>query len=229
MKIDAKGLALLKEFEGCRLVAYQCSAGVWTIGWGCTKGVEKGDALTQTQADERLLHEIGDYEAGVMSACQVTPNQNQFSALVVFSWNVGIGGMKGSSVIKAYNRGDVQAAARAFGLWNKAGGKPVAGLTRRRAAESVLFLEPVDGAQDMPQIVEPESKLTASPINRASVIAGGTAALASANEIITAISDVKDGVAGLGEWLLPVALVAIVIACGYVIYTRWLQRKNGWA
>ena len=81
----------------------------------------------------------------------------------------------------------------------------------------------------MPQTVDSESHLAESPINRASVIAGGTAALASANEIITAVTDMKAGVAGLGEWLLPVALVAIVIACGFCIWQRYKQRKFGWA
>ena len=134
-------------------------------------------------------------------------------------------------------RGGFAAAGRAFGLYNKyrkvPGGPLIVsnGLTSRRAGEAAVYLSSLaeSAPELMPQIVEPESKLTASPINRASFVAGGTAALASANEVIGAISDVKAGVAGLGEWLLPIALIAIVIACGYVVYTRWLQRRGGWA
>ena len=96
--------------------------------------------------------------------------------------------MQRSSVIKAHRRGDYQAAARAFGLWTKAGGKVWPGLTRRRAAEAALYLEPmpddvsdpVEGpAQAMPQVVEPERPMAASTINRAGVVAGGTAAVAT--------------------------------------------------
>ena len=229
MKLSDSGRDKLKTLEGFRGTAYvPVPNDKTTIGYGFTEGVKPGDHMTLEQADARLITELLPYETAVFCACTLAPNQCQFDAMILFCFNVGIAGFEKSTVLKAHNRGDAQAAARAFGLWNKSGGVVYAGLTRRRALESSLYLTP-EIAPPMPQTVDSESHLAESPINRASVIAGGTAALASTNEIITAITDVKDGVAGLGEWLLPVALVAIVIACGYVIYTRWLQRRAGWA
>ena len=191
MKTSPRGVKLITDFEGFRATAYQDVVGVWTIGYGFTEGVQKGDKITRTQADARLREELSEYEQGVSRACRVQPNQNQFDALVCFAFNVGVAGMSRSSVIKAHNREDYQAAARAFGLWNKAGGKVWPGLTRRRAAEGALYLEPVPDevsdpvegpVEEMPQQVDEERPMTASTINRAGVVAGGTAAVATVAE-----------------------------------------------
>ena len=238
MKTSAKGIKLICDFEGFRAKAYLCPAGVVTIGFGFTKGVSMGDTMTLAQAQQRMGRELIVYEQGVMAACKVPPNQNAFDALVGFSFNVGVAGMASSSVIKAHNRGDSQAAARAFGLWTKAGGKVLAGLTRRRAAEAALYLEPVpDDVSDpvegpvlpMPQAVDPETPMTASPINRASVIAGGTAAVATVTEVVKAVNQLKHEVSGLQDWLVPLLLVVTIAAVGFTIWTRWRQRKGGWA
>ena len=232
MKTSPKGIALITEFEGFRSTAYQDVVGVWTIGYGFTKGVQPGDTMTKAQAKARLAAELGEYEEGVLSACTNPPNQNEFDALVCFAFNVGVGGMSKSSVIKAHNRGDHQAAARAFALWNKAGGKVYAGLTRRRAAESALYLtpmpddvsDPAEGpALDMPQRVDAESSLTRSPIVAGSGIAAGATAAA---EVARSVSEVREA---LGDWL-PWILVAIAVgAAGWAMYSRWQQRKGGWA
>lgn len=135
--------------------------------------------------------------------------------------------MAGSSVIKAHNRGDHQAAARAFSLWNKAGGKVWPGLTRRRAAEAALYLsgEPVE----MPQAVEPERPMTASTINRAGVVAGGTAAVATVAETARTVADVKYSAQSLGDWLVPVLLLAVVGLCAYIVWERVKVRREGWS
>lgn len=224
MKVSSKGLALIKQFEGFREDAYQDVVGVWTIGYGFTKDVKAGDHMTRKQADVRLAGELNAYEAAVLKATGGNCTQSQFDALCSFAWNVGIAGMRGSSVIKAHVRGDFQAAARAFGLWNKAGGKVWAGLTRRRAAEAALYLEPdADAAQEMPQAVEPESKLTGSPIVTATTI---TAITAPAAQVA---SDVKSIREGLGEYLPWVLMAVGVGAAFYVVWQRVLQRKGGWA
>ena len=232
MKTSTKGIAIITEFEGFRSKAYLCPAGVPTIGFGFTKGVQLGDTMTKTQAKARLAAELGEYEEGVLSACTNPPNQNEFDALVCFAFNVGVGGMSKSSVIKAHNRGDHQAAARAFQLWNKAGGVVYAGLTRRRAAESALYLtpmpddvsDPAEGpALDMPQRVDAESSLTRSPIVAGSGIAAGATAAA---EVARSVSEVREA---LGDYL-PWILVAIAVgAAGWAMYSRWQQRKGGWA
>ena len=152
-------------------------------------------------------------------------------------------------MIKAHNRGDFQSAARAFGLWNKAGGKVWPGLTRRRAAESALYLKPVphlvprvvdEPAPDapagelpsrdalphvepMPQAVEPESRLTESPINRAATVAGTTAAT------VGAVSQIKSGLDDLSGWLVPMLCIAVAALAGYIVWQRWQQRHKGWA
>jgi len=234
MKTNQKGVALIIEFEGFRPDAYLCPAGVKTIGFGFTRGVEMGDKMTRSEAAARLKEELVEYEQGVLAACKVEPNTNEFSAFVSFAFNVGVAGFRNSSVLKAHNRGDKQAAARAFQLWNKAtvGGvkKTLPGLTRRRMAEAALYLEPVaiDEVQ-MPQRIEPESPMTASTINRASVVAGGTATVAAVSETISAVNEVKYGVSQMGDWLLPALLVAVVAMAGYIVWQRVQQRKGGWA
>lgn len=231
MQTNQKGVALIIEFEGFRSEAYIPVPGdVPTIGFGFTKGVRMGDKMTRSEAAARLKEELGEYEAGVLSACTLEPNENEFAALVSFAFNVGIGALRKSSVIKAHNRGDKQAAARAFSLWNKSGGKVYAGLTRRRAAEAALYLMPavIDEVQ-MPQSIDHETPMTASTINRASVVAGGTATLAAVSETIHAVNQVKSEVVGLGDWLMPALLLAVVGLCGYVVWQRIQQRKGGWA
>ena len=231
MRTNKKGVALIIEYEGFRSEAYIPVPGdVPTIGFGFTRGVQMGDRMTRSEAAERLKRELIEYENGVAAACTRTPNENEFSALVSFAYNVGVGGLRKSSVLKAHNRGDKQAAARAFALWNKSGGKVYAGLTRRRAAEAALYLEPV--AIDevmMPQPIDSEKPMPASTINRASVVAGGTATVAAVSETINAVNEVKYGVAGLGDWLVPALLVAVVALAGYIVWERLKQRKGGWA
>lgn len=227
MKTSAAGTALIEEFEGFRDQAYRDPVGIWTIGYGFTRDVQAGDRITRAQADERLRAELAAYEAGVWRATGGNVTQAQFDALVSFAWNVGTKGMAGSSVIKAHNRGDHQAAARAFGLWNKAGGKVWPGLTRRRAAEAALYLS--DAPADMPQAVEPERPVTASTINRAGVAAGGTAVVATVAETARTVSDIKSSADSLGTWLLPVLLVAVVGLCAYIVWERVRVRREGWS
>jgi lysozyme len=234
MKTSQRGVALIVEFEGFRGNAYIPVPGdVPTIGFGFTKGVKMGDTMTLYDAKERLKKELVEYEHGVMSALTVPPTQPEFDACVSLAFNIGVAGFKRSSVAKAHNRGDKQAAARAFALWNKSGGKVYAGLTRRRAAEAALYLTPVEPEQvdqpEMPQTVDAERPMTASTINRASVVAGGTATVAAVTETVQAINEVKYGVSQLGDWLVPALLVAVVCLVGYIVYERWQQRKGGWA
>lgn len=246
MKTSQKGIDLIKQFEGFRSKAYQDVVGVWTIGYGFTKNVKDGDTITREEAEARLRNELVEYEQAVLAACTLPPNQHQFDALVCCAWNIGIAGIRKSSMIRAHNRGDFQAAARAFLLWNKAGGKVWPGLTRRRAAEAALYLTPVEmpkpdpavnlmaeedtpPLEPMPQAVEPERPMTQSSIVRASTVAGGTAALAGVAETVNTVSSIKYGLTSLGDWLVPILLLVTVAAVGWVIYERLRQRKEGWA
>lgn len=211
------------------------SGSPWTIGYGFTKGVKAGMQMTVAQADARLITEVVDYEQGVMAALKVAPTQNEFDAMVSLAWNIGVPRFQTSSVVNAHNRGDKASASRAFGLWNKANGKEEPGLVTRRAGESKLYLTPdpsslpIEVPVAMPQTVDDERPMTGSSINRASVVAGGTATVAAVSETLNTINGFKYGVESLGSWLVPVALVAVVALCGYIIYERYQQRKNGWA
>lgn len=240
-KTSHRGLALIRRFEGFRGVAYLCPAGVPTIGYGTTSGVTHADVkakrtITRQEAERLLTRDLIVYEAAVARALTRPPNQNQWDACVCFAYNVGAAGFAGSSVVKAHNRGDTVAAARAFGLWNKArvGGvlKPLPGLTARRAAEAALYAEPVlhsvaDEMEPLPQIVEPERPMATSKINRASVAAGATATLAAVQETVQTVGGVKYGVESLGNWLVPGLLLAVVALCAYIVWERLAQRQDG--
>lgn len=145
MEMSNNGLTLLKNFEGCELIAYQDSVGVWTIGYGWTqpvngKPVGKGMTITQEAADNLLRSGVVQYEKGVTGLVKVTVNQNQFDALVDFAYNLGVKSLEGSTLLKKLNAADSQGAADEFPKWNKAGGKVLNGLVKRRAAERSLFL-----------------------------------------------------------------------------------------
>lgn len=140
MKTSQRGIDLIKSFEGCELKAYRDSVGVLTIGYGHTVGVKDGDRITQEQADAILASDLAIYEDGVRSLVRRTMTQGQFDALVSFSFNVGLGALGKSTLLRMLNSGDYAGASQQFARWNKAGGKVLNGLTRRREAERALFV-----------------------------------------------------------------------------------------
>lgn len=139
MKINEAGLNLIKDFEGCRLKAYLCPAGVWTIGYGHTQGVKPDMVINQLQAERFLRQDLKRFEDAVTSLVKVPITPNQFSALVSFAYNVGTGALYDSTLLRKLNKKDYKGAANEFLRWNKAGGKVLPGLTRRRLAEKDLF------------------------------------------------------------------------------------------
>ena len=141
MNLGYNGTKLLKFFEGCRLTAYQDSVGVWTIGYGHTKGVHAGMSITQEEAEQMLLTELEEYEGYVEKYVTVPLTQNQFDALVVWVYNLGPTNFRKSTLLKELNSGNYTAAGNEITKWNKAGGKVLAGLVKRREAEALLFNE----------------------------------------------------------------------------------------
>jgi lysozyme len=139
MKTGQAGLHLIKTFEGLKLSAYLCPAGVWTIGYGTTKGVKPGQAITAAKAEELLAADLRKFEDTVNTAVAVPITQGQFDALVSLAYNIGSGAFRASTLLRLLNAGDYAGAAKQFDRWNKAGKKVLAGLTRRRAAERQLF------------------------------------------------------------------------------------------
>lgn len=148
MNISKNGLDLIKQFEGLKLNAYQCSAGVWTIGYGSTffpngQKVKKGDKLhNEAEALEMVETTLQSFEAVVEKAVKIQLTQNEFDALVCFTYNVGAGNLNSSTLLKLLNKNTNRlTVSKEFLKWDKAGGKALAGLTRRRQAESELFLK----------------------------------------------------------------------------------------
>lgn len=142
MKINAAGIALIKSFEGCKLETYKDIVGILTIGYGVTdpKVAFMGNKIDQATADKYLMDEIASKEAGVSKMVTVPLTDGQFSALVCLSYNIGLGALKGSTLLRKLNAGDVAGAGSEFLKWDRAGSKEVAGLKRRRQAERDLFV-----------------------------------------------------------------------------------------
>jgi len=143
MKISERGKDLIKLFEGCRLKAYDDGVGVWTIGYGHTVGVKPGDEITQEQADEWFSEESEQFSNKVQVLVLVEVNQNQFDALVSLAYNIGVGALSRSTLLRKLNAGDYQGAAEQFDVWNRGGGKVMIGLVRRREQERKLFEEAI--------------------------------------------------------------------------------------
>lgn len=138
MKISTTGLNLIKSFEGCRLTAYKCPAGVWTIGYGHTGGVKFGQKITQAKADAYLKSDLAKFEKHVASYKKYNWNQNEFDALVSFAYNVG-----SITQLTANGTRTKKQISEKILAYDKAAGKTLAGLTRRRQAEKALFDKPV--------------------------------------------------------------------------------------
>jgi lysozyme len=140
VNLGAAGEALIESFEELRLAAYLDQRSIPTIGWGHTAGVKMGDTCTEAQADAWLLEDTQTAVNGVEKSLQVFCTQNQFDALVSFTFNVGVGAEAHSTLIKFMNAGDTKGAADQFLVWDHVNGVPNAGLLRRRQAEQALFL-----------------------------------------------------------------------------------------
>ena len=139
MNISEEGLSLIKKFEGCELEAYRCSANVLTIGYGHTKGVEENQEITQEEAEEMLASELGEYEGYINDMVECDLEQHQFDALVAWVYNLGPTNLGSSTMLKRLNANDLDDVPNQIKRWDKAGGKVLAGLVRRREAESLLF------------------------------------------------------------------------------------------
>lgn len=240
--IEWSGVELIAGAEDCVLKAYLCPAKRWTCGWGETDGVTPNTAWTQEFADQRFCDSLNERVDQVLALCTVQPTPNQLSALVSLSYNIGIGeedkpklgGLMHSSVLKAHNRGDYAAAARAFLLYNKAhvGGGPlvtVHGLDIRRHAEAAMYLRPNDDAPrtPLPQAVAPEPAVApqAAPAALATLGAAATAA-GQANDQIAQVKTLVLNTLGVPEaWFLPGLVLGVG---GYLIYRHYAMRRQGW-
>lgn len=237
--------SILRKEEGERLKPYLCTAGRATIGVGATtyadgRKVSMLDPpISRAQMDRMLELAIDGYIQKVMAMVDQKCTTNQLVGLVLCGYNIGLEGLKGSTIIKRHLAGDYVSAARAFGLWDKFRPTPDSplqvspALAARRLREAAIYATPDDhdaAPEPIPQEVAPESSMAKSPINISSVVAGGTAAVVAATQTLGVVKDFKESLAGLGEWMVPLLCVVIVACAGYAIYQRvWKQRAGGWA
>ena len=147
--MNERGIKLIKEFEGCRLTAYKCSAGVWTIGYGHTENVRSGMKITSLQAEKLLRQDLVKFETAVIAYNYVYHfNENEIAALTSFAYNCGTGSLKNLLKNGSRSRSEIRSAIL---LYNKdINGKYLAGLARRRKAELELFNTPVE-APEVPE------------------------------------------------------------------------------
>lgn len=138
-QVNQAGRDLIKHFEGLRLKAYQCSAGVWTIGWGSTRNVKPGEMITEAEAEIRFEQDLGVAAQHVVRLSQVVLTDNQFAALTSFVFNLGPGNLRDSTLLRKLNQRRYDAAAREFGKWTMCKGQMLPGLKKRRDAERLLF------------------------------------------------------------------------------------------
>jgi len=213
-KIDEEGLAHLKKWEGLRLTAYQDSAGIWTIGYGHTSAagkpyVQKGLLITPPQAEEMLARDLVQYEKAVEESVKVGLSDNQFAALVSFTYNVGVSAFKRSTLLKRLNHGDYDSVPQELMKWVNAGGKRLKGLENRRAAEAGLW---VKGEFVSSRDVRP------SPVNDNPVLKTETIA-----PVIGALSGLGGVLSGDGVIQYALAFV-MVVSC--LVGAWWFVRRQ---
>ena len=188
MNINKATIDLVKEFEGCKLTAYRDAVGVWTIGYGTTAraglGIipTGGMTITQAEADQLLADGLNKFADQIRPMITADLNDNQFGACVSLAYNIGVHAFSTSSALKHINAGDYDKAANSILLFNKAGGKVLKGLVRRREAERKLFLTPVfEQVPVFDERTSPAQSTTvqASALQIASGAGAGIAALGS--------------------------------------------------
>jgi len=160
MSVNKATLDLIKQFEGCKLTAYQDIVGIWTIGYGTTAGADVGVkpaygmTITQERAEDLLRQGVEKFAATVDALITTSVNANEFGACVSLAYNIGPNAFAKSTVLRELNVGHKDKAAAAFRMWNQAGGEVIKGLVKRREAEIKLFLTPVTA--DMHTMTEKE-------------------------------------------------------------------------
>ena len=231
MQTNEDGLNLIKIYEGLRLKAYKDPVGILTIGYGHTSAagepkVTEGMTITKEQAEAILRRDLQKYEKAVDDAITADLTENQFAACVSLCYNIGPGAFAKSSVARFINAGRFADAADAFALWNRAGGKILPGLVKRRAAEAALFVKGSGNIdtpkEERPPVETPQGKpMSLSTTNVAAGVAGIATISASVKEIATNASSVFSGQNAIG-----ILAVVVLAALGWIVYQRYTQKRD---
>ena len=245
MQMSPGGMtALLKKFEGCKLTAYRCPAGICTIGYGHTASagappVKDGMTITQQQADDILSRDLVKFETAVHNMVQQPLNQNQFDVLVDFAYNAGIGNLQSSTLLKKVNAAQFDAVPAELMKWTKGGGKVLPGLVRRRQAESAWWVSGEDTAastvKEEPTADEHEQRTDPDPVpvrtmvdskqGNAALVTAGLGSLGVAKQVAAQAQDASDTADQLiGLFSNPNFLImSAIIGLGIAI---WFFRKQ---
>lgn len=240
MKTSKAGLDLIKQFEGCRLRAYKCPAGVLTIGFGHTSAagepkVTTGMTITQAQANKILANDLGQYEDAINRLVTVDLTQNQFDALVSFVYNVGPATFAKSTLLKKLNAGQYDAVPAELMKWTRGGGKELPGLVRRRRAETALWRGVNDDApvrQDArvePDIPQPPKTMAQSKEGNAAILTGVTSGATAAAEVSRQVKETGDSLTSVIDLLKEptfIVLMLVVVAAAAIWYWRWQRLKE---
>ncbi len=222
MQINQAGLEIVKRFEGLRLKSYKCPADVWTIGYGTTTragvgiNVKSGMEITEAEAEAYLVKALDKFGAQITSKFTRTPTSNQYSAMLSLAYNIGAGAFKKSTCLKRFNAGDMEGAAEALTWFNKAGGKTLNGLVRRRAAERELFL-----ADDVAAVVTPTPDAERETRSSKTLQAAGAVAVSGVTATGAAIGDLSETV----QIIVVVCLFVLLAGCAFIAR----ERIKAWA
>ncbi len=225
MKLNQAGLNLIKKYEGFRAKAYRDAVGVWTIGYGHTSmaglpTVTPGLKISRQQGENILARDVEKFARQIRPLIFVDLNDNQFSALVSFAYNVGVGGFKRSSALQRVNAGRFDAVPNRLSLWVKAGGKTLKGLVRRRAAEGELFLSSANHQAE--KSTQPIGPVSGKPAGQSTT---NLAALLSAISGLVSVF-----MAGAGEqagaYFIAIAVLVIIAATVWIMRERWKKSQS---
>lgn len=223
MKPNKATVQLIQDFEGCRLEAYKDMVGVWTIGWGHaeTSGLEPipvaGMKLTQKEADDLHEKDLEHFGHNILPLFTRKPTPNQFGAMLSLSYNIGVGAFRKSTCLRRFNAGDMEGAAEALQWFNKAGGKKVRGLVRRRTAEAKLFLTGSPSEDNISITPDPEKTMTSSK----TVIAAASTAVSGGVGVVTALSQLE------GNSQIAVIVLGFVALAGLALIFKERLKKLG--
>ena len=221
MRPNKATIKLMHEFEGCRLTAYLCPANVWTIGWGhaATSVIgpipKRGMTITQEQADQIFEDDLAIFEKKIFPMFTHKPSPNVYGACLSLAFNIGTGAFKKSTCLRRLNAGDIEGAAEALQWFNKAGGKTMRGLVRRRTAEAELMLSgQVSKALGQEQRLTPDGEKTA--MKSTTLAATGVTAVSGATGVATAVGQLEGN-----SQLLVIGFAALA-----VLALAWIARER---
>lgn len=220
MTLNKQTLEHIKAFEGLRLTAYPDPGSrdgtPWTIGYGHTKGVKKGDKITKAQAEKFLLQDMATAIRGVDSSVEVPLNENQRGALISFAFNVGVGAFKRSTLLRRLNAGKYEDVPAQLMRWVNNDGKYMKGLARRRSSEGVLWNTPVEASKPVRPRQPAAEETQGKPATQSTTIWA---------TIVSAITGILAALQGL-DTPVAIAVIVVIAVCGGWVYRERMKKSK---